>query len=336
MTAPPLDDASVAELVGDAAAAPSMHNAQPWRFRYARGSGTFRVYADFERIMPHSDPEGRALRLGCGAALFNLRVAVANAGLHPEVALLPDASEPSLLAAVRVTAAGDEAARDEQDAGLRLLHPAIRERHTSRYPFAETDIPENLRAALVDAAAAEGAALAFPASWHLDWVQELAEEAEARNLTDEGSGEDLARWTRTGPGESDTAPDGVPDYAFGPRKHGGRAPMRDYSGGKPAAGLGSTPFESNPHLAVLTTAEDGPRDWLVAGQAMERVLLLATAKGLVTSFSTQALEWPDLRWPLRDPVTGTGQVQMILRIGYGPKGPVTHRRPVRDVLVIEP
>ncbi|MEV4925367.1 Acg family FMN-binding oxidoreductase [Streptomyces roseoverticillatus] len=331
MTPPPLDDASVAQLVKDAAAAPSMHNAQPWRFRYSRGSGTFRLYADFERTMTHSDPQGRALHLGCGAALFNLRVAVASAGLHPEVALLPDASDASLLATVRMTAPGDE-----QDTELGLLHPAVSERHTSRYPFAETDIPEDLRSALVDAAHREGATLAFPSAWHLRWVQELAEEAEARNLTDDGSGEDLARWTRTGPGEAGTAPDGVPDYAFGPRKHGGRSPVRDFSGGKPAAGLGATPFESNPHLAVLTTAEDGPRDWLVAGQAMERVLLLATAKGLASSFSTQALEWPDLRWPLRDPVTGTGQAQMILRLGYGPKGPVTHRRPVGDVLGFEP
>jgi hypothetical protein len=54
---------------------------------------------------------------------------------------------------------------------------------------------------------------------------------------------------------------------------------------------------------------------------MERVLLLATLKGLSSSFVTQALEWPDLRRPLHDPVTGTGYVQMVLRLGYGPPGP---------------
>ncbi|MBZ6477487.1 nitroreductase [Streptomyces griseocarneus] len=308
-----------------------MHNAQPWRFRYARGSGTFRLYADFGRIMPHSDPDTRALHLGCGAALFNLRVALANAGLHPDVALLPDASDATLLATVGTSSPGDE-----EDAGLGLLHPAVRERHTSRYPFAETGIPENLRTALVDAADREGATLAFPASWQLRWVQELAEEAEARNLTDDAAREDLARWTRTGAAGADTATDGVPEYAFGPRKHGGGAPMRDFSGGEPASDRGSTPFEKEPHLAVLSTPGDLPRDWLTAGQAMERVLLLATLKGLATSFSTQALEWPDLRWPLRDPATGTGHVQMILRLGYGPHGPTTPRRPVQDILAIEP
>ncbi|RLU89262.1 nitroreductase [Streptomyces griseocarneus] len=319
----------MAELVRDATAAPSMHNAQPWRFRYARGSRTFRLYADFGRAMPHSDPDARALHLGCGAALFNLRVAVAHAGCHPDVTLLPDADDAALLATVRLTDPVDG------DLGLTLLHPVIHQRHTSRYPFAETELPDHLRTALNDAAWREGAALAFPSSWHLRWIEELTEEAEARNLTDSGSEEDLARWTRIGAAESDTATDGVPDYVFGPRKHGGRAPVRDFSGGRPTADFGTTTFEKDPCLALLSTEGDRPRDWLVAGQAMERVLLVATLDGLATSFSTQALEWPDLRWPLRDPSTGTGHVQMMLRVGYGPKGPRAPRRPVRDVLVTE-
>lgn len=53
-----------------------MHNAQPWRFRHIRGGRTFHVRADFDRFMPHSDPDTRGLHLGCGAALLNLRFAV--------------------------------------------------------------------------------------------------------------------------------------------------------------------------------------------------------------------------------------------------------------------
>ncbi|MGK5446719.1 hypothetical protein [Streptomyces radiopugnans] len=82
--------------------------------------------------------------------------------------------------------------------------------------------------------------------------------------------------------------------------------------------------------------KDRPEDWLRAGQAMECVLLLATLEGLVGSPATQPVEWPGLRRPLRDPVSGRGQVQTVLRLGYGPSGPGTPRRPTGEVLDIRP
>lgn len=53
---------------------------------------------------------------------------------------------------------------------------------------------------------------------------------------------------------------------------------------------------------------------------------------LATSLTSHALEDRELRLPVRDPASGTGQVQMVLRLGYGPGGPATPRRPVADVL----
>ncbi|GAA0630827.1 hypothetical protein GCM10009535_02820 [Streptomyces thermocarboxydovorans] len=192
-TTPGLSDEQVRALVRDACAAPSMHNAQPWRFRYLRGSGEFQLRADPDRVLPHADPDRRALHLGCGAALFNLRVALAHLGRSPGIRLLPDPSDPDLLATVRAAAADSG---DGDPGELAALHPAIPERHSSRFPFEETPLPEELRAALADAARKEGAGLAFPSPWHLEQVLDLMAEAEVRNKDDQGSEEDLARWTR--------------------------------------------------------------------------------------------------------------------------------------------
>ncbi|MFF8633576.1 Acg family FMN-binding oxidoreductase [Streptomyces pilosus] len=325
-----LTQETVTALVHDATAAPSLHNAQPWRFQCFLGSRTLHLRSDPQRGVPHTDPHGRALHLGCGAALMNLRVAAVHGGWHPETRLLPDPGDAELLASVQLTALGSG------KGALDALYPAVRTRHTSRHPFEETEIPGAVRSALMDAARDEGASLAFPTGWHLREVLELTQEAEARNLTDRGISDDLKRWTHGGVPFDHTAAAGVPEYAFGPRKHGGQAPMRDFAGGRPVPGRAATEFEHHPHLALLSTARDRPEDWLRAGQAMERVLLLATLKGLSSSFVTQALEWPDLRWPLRDPVTGTGYVQMVLRLGYGPPGPATPRRRLLDVLDISP
>ena len=63
----------VTNLLAAAIAAPSMHNTQPWRFRVRRYAQVVELYADPARALPHSDPQGRAILIACGAALFNLR-----------------------------------------------------------------------------------------------------------------------------------------------------------------------------------------------------------------------------------------------------------------------
>ncbi|PWI13214.1 nitroreductase [Streptomyces sp. Act143] len=328
MTQRDLDMKTVTSLIADATAAPSMHNAQPWRFRLVTGERLLLLRADLSRAMRRTDPDNRALHIGCGAALFNLRVAAAHAGLSAQVRLLPDPDDPTALAAVRLT---DATGTDRQADDLARLHPAIRQRHTSRYPFDEKDLPGDVRDALRTAAAQEGAELLFPGSWHIEAVLDLVRDAESRDALDPSSREDLQRWTRLGP-EADIATDGVPEYAFGPRRRDGRAPQRDFAGRRPVADRGSVSFESSPHLALLSTPADTTADWLRAGQALERVLLEATSAGLAASLTSHPLESGDLRTLARDPVAGHGPVQMVLRLGYGPLGPATPRRPVRDVL----
>lgn len=333
---------TVRELALTAGAAPSMHNAQPWQFSYSRGTRVFEVHADPERELPHSDPHGRALHIGCGAAVFNLRSAAAHAGWRPVTSLLPDPQDPQLLATVRLAGPESPGAPSEaaETAGnwrdLRALEPAIRQRHSSRYPFSPAAIPAADQTALREAAQLEGADLSFPIGWHLQLVLDLSLEGEARNLTDSGATADLARWTHTGSGREGGETEGVPEYAYGPRRRGGKAPVRDFSGRRRVAGQEAADFEDSPHLAMLSTRTDLPEDWLRTGQAMQRVLLLAFIRGLSSSFVTQALEWSDLRWPLREPLSSYGHVQMVLRFGYGPGGLATPRRPLEDILTVRP
>ncbi|MFD9813385.1 Acg family FMN-binding oxidoreductase [Streptomyces sp. NPDC059080] len=329
MSTPTLDDSLVRALVADAVTAPSQHNAQPWRFRYTRADRTLTLAADPDRALPQADPTGRGLHLGCGAALLNLRVSAAHTGMHAAAALLPDPRRPAVLAAVHLKTSGESA-----DADLADLHAAIQARHTSRLPYTDREIPPPVRAALTAAAAAEGAGLTFLDGPHRGTVLDLITQAEGYDRMDEARDAEQRRWTR----ETTAAPpaaDGVPDYAFGPSP-AVTAPVRDFAGRRAQPGRAYATFERHPQLATLSTRCDAPADWLRAGQALQRVLLLATRRGLVGSFATQPIEWPDLRWILRDPVSGTGHVQMILRLGYGPEGPHTPRRPVDEVLTIEP
>ncbi|AXK35272.1 nitroreductase [Streptomyces armeniacus] len=363
MSVRPLDSGTVTGLISDATTAPSLHNAQPWRFRFRSRSRTFELRSDPGRAFRRTDPEGRAAHLGCGAALFNLRVAVADAGWGAETRLLPYRQEgpsgpsgpsapgtatPSgargpLLATVRLSDTG------APDAELAALYPALSRRRTSRHPFTEDrEIPADVQAELTRAARKEGAQLVLPTSWHVDTLLELVRDAEGRDTLDPEQFEEAARWTHTGTeqpgaaasasaagprgGSPDPATEGIPAYAFGPRRRGGRAPVRDFAGRRQVPGREAADFEDWPHLVLLGTARDEPADWLRAGQAMERVLLAATRAGLATSLTSHAVEHADLRRLVRDPQSTMAYVQMVLRLGYGPSGPATPRRPVGDVL----
>ncbi|MFD7921260.1 Acg family FMN-binding oxidoreductase [Streptomyces sp. NPDC059740] len=320
----PIADETAGILVGDAVAAPSMHNAQPWVFRHRRAASVIEVRADPSRTMPHADPDRRALHLGCGAALFNLRVAAADAGLRCEVELLPDPSDPDLVAAVRLVQQG------EGDVVLAALHPAVARRHTSRSPFEDAAIPGEVKFALVGEAAGEGARLVFPGERQNDMVLDLVDEAEA--AAEEGGDPDERRWTRVGLGPETGTDDGVSYTAVGPRSRHHRGSARDFARGT-GRERATTDFEQHPQMALVTTEQDGPAQWLAAGQATERVLLAATLAHLSTGLATQPLEHPRLRRLLTAPAGGRGCVQMVMRLGYGPPDePTRRRRPVREVL----
>jgi hypothetical protein len=313
------------KLIAAAVAAPSLHNTQPWRYRLDSSTVTIEVRAVSERALRHTDPMGRALHLSVGAAVFNLRVAVAHFGWEPVLRLLPRPAEPDLLASVRLAGRLPSHPLHRQD-----LYDAVWRRHSSRLPFSEQPIPARVLTELSDAAAAEGTELAFSDVNETRRILQLTAEAEWFTATDGARRAENRSWVRDG------APDGMPGAALGPRDATGRVPMRDFAALRPAYARPAATFEPRPVIAVLSTRHDRRADWLRAGQALENVLLTGTAHRVRASLLHQALEWPDIRWALRDPRSGTGHVQMLIRLGYGPEGSATPRRPVSDVLDIGP
>jgi hypothetical protein len=87
-----------------------------------------------------------------------------------------------------------------------------------------------------------------------------------------------------------------------------------------------------PLLAVLSTASDTRRDWLIAGQALGRVLLCAAAAGAMAAFLNQPIQVGALRAELGELLGEATVPQLLLRLGFGHSVPATPRRPVEDVL----
>ncbi|MFE0698789.1 Acg family FMN-binding oxidoreductase [Streptomyces sp. NPDC058872] len=316
----------VTSLVEDAVTAPSMHNAQPWRFVHRTSSGTVELHGDPARTMPREDPEHRAVHLGCGAALFCLRVAAAHRGLHPEVRLLPDPYDPWHLADVSL-----QEAHDRADA-LAALRPALRERHTSRSPFTKEPVPAQVLEGLCGAAVLEGCRLVVQGAWHTDAVLGLVRAAELFRAVDAPARAELASRAHAGTGTGSAVAEPVPSIAPGPREYGGAVAVREVDPLRRLVGRAPVRFGRHPRIALLGTAGDTPEEWLNAGQAMQRVLLQATLDGLSTSLVSPPLTRPGLRSFTRDPVSATGYVHLAIRLGYGSRGRPAPRRDASEVL----
>jgi nitroreductase len=315
-------------LLNYAVLAPSNHNAQPWLFRIV--SDGIELYADRTRALPVVDPEDRELVMGCGAALFNLRVAFRHFGYETIVRSFPDANKPDLLA--RVNFGEGNAASAEEHA----LFQAITKRRTNRMPFGTQPVSESLLRELQAAATKEGAWLHIVLGDHdRNMVADLIAKGDRIQMSDGHFRRELAAWIHP----SRTAShDGTPGYAIGfsgVTSYLGPLVVRTFDMGSGRAAKDRQLANGSPVLAVLGTQNDTPADWLWAGQALARVLLRARVDDVWASFLNQPIEVPELRIQLRDLLSLKGFPQILLRMGYGQDVKPTPRRTPGEVLMRE-
>lgn len=340
MLSPFADDRSLFRIIRAAQQAPSVLNTQPWSF-WVRADDRIELRAKIGqpgdrhsgRWLTQTDPDARELAISCGAAVFNLRMALSVSGHDVVTWLLPDPhGDPTLLASVEVTPGRVKRPTDvEQE-----LYDAIPRRHTYRWPFSGPAVPANILTKLTSAAAMEHGWLGvlFPLQV-TSWLQDAAE-AERELTYDKLYVEELRRWTSmAGPGL------GVPKSAYGPQPMPMNPPVRDFNL-DPDDGRPVELFESHPQLLALATDDDRPLDWLQAGQALQRALLTATHYGVAASFLTQSLEladqWIDQKrgkrgWP--SAWMFDKRPQMLIRVGYPDPAvdePITPRESSPDVV----
>lgn len=323
------DRRTIEAAVALATRAPSIHNAQPWR--WAIGDSSVHLFADRERSLPAIDPDDRDLLMGCGAALHHLRVALAALGWATTAHRLPNPAEPDHLAAV--TFRQRQATADDI-----ALAAAIPHRRTDRRRFSSWPVPTDLVDELAERASHEGV-VAIAATDPRDRFRLTSSLTEAawRQGMDAAYAVELAAWSGRGGG----AVDGVPaaNTPSTPVRHGDVV-MRTFPGGALGAGTtedGDDGEEDAGELLVLATTSDDRISRLRAGEALSAVLLAATDFRLATCPLSQPVEVADVRRALRDDVLdGVAHPQILIRVGWAPVGgeplPATPRRPLSEVL----
>ena len=319
MTTARYDDAALRLAAAAAVRAPSLHNSQPWLFRLRDGG--IEVLADPARQLSVADSTGWAVRIACGAATYNARLALAAHGTPADVALRPFPSEPQVIARLTPATPRPPTYAEQQ------LYAAVPRRYSNRRPFWPDPVPSETRIRLIDAAHAEGGWLDLLVGMTaLSGFAQIARSADRVLRRNPAYQSEMATWTH-----ADTARDGVPATAGAPvAEPQDLLPQRPFAERRRAPGRD---FEAEPLIAVLGTHADRPIDQIAAGQVLQRVLLTVTDAGLACSMISQPIEVPTAREHLRQSLRRSGTPQMALRIGYGDPGRPTPRRDLDDLIV---
>ena len=303
--APPSKGDVLRTAVDLAGHAPSLYNAQPWSWEISDERAD--LFLDVTQSFPVADPDLREARIGCGAALHHLQVAVTAAGWGHE-SQLSSGLQDRLLAQVRLT---DPI--DADPAALRLVQ-AIALRHNDRRPFSTELISAEVLGALQTSVDEGGVHLQIVShDEHRIWLSVLAERAALLQSAREGYSEELARVTGTD-GDSTILADEIP-HVVSPRHTD--VTLRDFELLAPGTLGIPESAEEHPVWCVLWTDDDGPLDWLEAGRGLSRLLLDAASRGLATGIQSQPVEVAMIRAQINEHLlSGLGHAQVLVRIGW--------------------
>ncbi|MFF0814609.1 Acg family FMN-binding oxidoreductase [Rhodococcus sp. NPDC003318] len=298
--------------------APSVHNSQPWQWRY--DAGRLDLYADPARLLVAADPRGRQLLISCGAALHHLTVAMASLRWRTHIDLLPRADGSRQVASVRFTRDAQPRSHDFD------LLAAIRRRRTDRTAF--SPLPDPLTAERLRAAAGAGVTVTVLPEDARPALVEATELSSAVRRYDASYQAELRWWAG-----HDFDTDGIPDSALATANERamvsvGRAFPDPFT---PRPSAAPTVVETGADRAdastvlMLGTPGDEPADWIRCGQALSAITLEATIARLATCTLTHLTDVDRSREVIRELAPDAGVPQLLIRVGTP-----THPAPMND------
>ncbi|MGW3542198.1 Acg family FMN-binding oxidoreductase [Nocardia niigatensis] len=308
-----------------ASRAPSVHNTQPWHWRF--DGARLHLHTDTDRLLTAMDPHGRQQVISCGAMLHHVRTAFGAQGWHTDTTRVPDPLDPGRLAEISFRPWPDP------PAGLLARAGAIEQRRTDRLPLDAPgnweDVQRRLRMLVsphyVDLDTLDDAVQARLAA--------VSDQAAALRRHDMMYQAEIGWWAgHSGDAEGVPAEALVSDAEFARVRVGRVFPSSAHS-------MRRAETEDHAGLVMLSSEADSVTDWLATGEALSAVLLECTVAGLATCALTHITELPTGRTILTNLLGHPGTPQIVVRIGTAPAGeppaPMTPRRPLADIFTIE-
>jgi len=291
---------ALATAVAAAALAPSIHNAQPWRWRMT-GDG-LDLHLGPSRLPDVADPDARLATLSCGAALHHARVSLAAQGWRATATRMPDPAGPEHLARLQV----DGPAPAPVEAVTVRRGQTIGLRHTDRRPLSGRRIGPDELAAIITAVHAEGSLLHVLYPDQVVSLAAAADHAQRAEPQETNWLAELAYWTGgSRPTSTDIPRATVPSRPAWPTD-------RDLGhDGEPRLSGG---YDRSALFAILYDRGDQPLNWLRAGEALSAAWLTATEIGVSMRPLSATIEMVSTRQAIRILLASVGYPYLVLRL----------------------
>ncbi|KIN63730.1 Twin-arginine translocation pathway signal sequence domain protein [Sulfitobacter noctilucicola] len=306
--------------------APNPHNLQPWQVAL-EGGDALTLSHDGVRNLPHTDPDGRQIKIGMGCFLEQMVIAASAAGYDVDLTLFPEGPAGPIARAVFAEGAQTDP-----------LAEHILARRSCKKPFTDQAVP----AAHAEALRSQVDVYTDPAM--VAAIQELSFDAFMVETLTPRTMKESVDLMRMGKVEINATPDGIDmGGAFLESLMLTGMLSRDalLDPDNPAFSGGIDSFRelmlATPAYAVLTTAGNNALDHIEAGRRWLRLNLTTTGMGLSLHPISQALqEYPEMQVlyaKAHEMLAPKGHtVQMLGRLGYGPEIPRTPRWPLEAKL----
>ncbi|EFL89163.1 hypothetical protein [Ahrensia sp. R2A130] len=323
--------------------APNPHNQQPWKVDLSVPDEVT-LYADANRLLPHTDPNNRQITIGLGCFLELLVMAAAQDGFRVDLDLFSHGSNADALDERPVATA-----RFTSDASIKLdpLFAYVLDRRSNKEVYDTTRDVNGSTLTRIAAAARKN---------RIGWTNNPTEVAKLRELTIAASTIEMET-ARTHKESIDVMRIGAKEVIANPDGIDLTGPLME---GLSAAGMlsrddmllpGQTGFEQGrdailgpPATAMahmwMVSSGNSRSDQISAGRDWVRVHLACTAEGIDMQPHSQALqEYPEMAQLYKQVhdmwAAEGGTVQMLIRLGYGEAVNASPRWPLEAKVIGE-
>ncbi len=306
--------------------APSGHNTQPWKFKINKNN--IEVYPNFEQELLIVDKSHRELFISLGCAVANICITANQLGYAYHREIIQKNNETF----IRINL-------NKELVNKNILFQQIDKRQTNRSVYKNKLLSQDTIDKLRKLKINPPVSIYFYQKGTKDFnkLSDFVYEGNRILFSNKDFKSELLDWIRFNQKDIENNKDGLAYNVLGSPslpKWIARPIVKSFLKPKSQNKSEKEKILSSSHLVLIATSDNDPKDWILAGEALELFFLKCTELGIAVAFCNQPCEVETLSQELRAEMNINNNYPMLLmRIGYSEEMPYSMRRPLEDVMI---